>query len=50
MEWPAGFEGEKTLRISTVGRKTGRSHSTTIWFAVGGDGRFYVATRDRRRD
>lgn len=49
-EWPSGYEKEKTLRISTVGRKTGRIHTTAIWFAVDKDGRFYIATRDRRRD
>ncbi len=50
MDWPVGYGKEKTLRISTVGRKTGRTHTTTIWFAVDTDGRFYIATRDRRRD
>ena len=49
-EWPLGYEKEKTLKISTVGRKTGRTHTTTIWFAIDTDGRFYIATRDKRRD
>ncbi len=49
-DWPVGYGKEKTLRISTIGRKTGRTHTTTIWFAVGTDGRFYIATRDWRRD
>lgn len=48
--WPAGFEKQGTLRISTIGRRTGRKHDVSIWFAVNADGRLFVATRDKRRD
>ncbi len=49
-EWPAGYEKARTIRTSTVGRKTGKAHTTTIQFAVDLDRRFFVATKDRRRD
>jgi deazaflavin-dependent oxidoreductase (nitroreductase family) len=49
-EWPVGFERKGTLRISTIGRRTGRRHDVTTWFAVDDDGRFFVATQDTRRD
>jgi deazaflavin-dependent oxidoreductase (nitroreductase family) len=49
-EWPVGYQKHGTLTISTVGRKTGRKHDTTIWFAVSKDGRLLIATADKRRD
>jgi deazaflavin-dependent oxidoreductase (nitroreductase family) len=49
-ELPAGFEKKRTLRISTIGRRTGRRHDVTIWFAVDFDGRLFIATGDGRRD
>jgi hypothetical protein len=48
--WPAGFEKKGTLKISTIGRRTGRRHDVTTWFAVDSDGRLFVATQDTRRD
>lgn len=48
--WPAGFEKQGTLRISTIGRRTGRRHEVSIWFAVDSDGRLFIMTRDKRRD
>ena len=48
--WPAGFEKKGTLKISTIGRRTGRKHDVTTWFAVDSDGRLFVATQDTRRD
>jgi hypothetical protein len=49
-KWLAGFERESKLTISTVGRKTGRKHTVSIWFAVNKNGRLLIATQDRRRD
>ena len=48
--WPADFEKQGTLKISTIGRRTGRRHQVTIEFAVDSDGRIFIATRDKRRD
>lgn len=48
--WPLGYEREKTLKISTIGRKTGRTHTKTVQFAVDQTGRFFVATKDSGRD
>jgi len=48
--WPARYEKTKTLRISTIGRKTGKTHSRRIQFAVDADEKYYVATKDTRRD
>jgi hypothetical protein len=50
LRWPAGFEKKGTLKISTIGRRTGRRHDVTTWFAVDSDGRLFVATQDTRRD
>jgi deazaflavin-dependent oxidoreductase (nitroreductase family) len=49
-EWSAGFEKQRTLEISTVGRRTGIRHEVKIQFALDADGRLFIATRDRRRD
>jgi hypothetical protein len=48
--WSVGFEKKGTLKISTIGRRTGRRHDVTTWFAVDSDGRLFVATQDTRRD
>jgi deazaflavin-dependent oxidoreductase (nitroreductase family) len=48
--WPTGYEKQGTLTISTIGRRTGRKHDTTIWFAVDIDGKLLIATQDKRRD
>jgi deazaflavin-dependent oxidoreductase (nitroreductase family) len=49
-EWPFGFERKGTLKISTIGRRTGRRHGVTTWFAVDTDGRIFIATQDTGRD
>ena len=49
-EWPAGFEKKGTLKISTIGRRTGQRHDVTTWFAVDHDRRLFIATQDTRRD
>lgn len=49
-EWPAGFEKKGTLKISTTGRRTGKRHDVTTWFAVDNDGRPFIATQDTGRD
>ncbi len=38
-----------TLQITTVGRKTGKRHTVTIWFLVDGE-KVYLATLRLRRD
>ena len=48
--WPVGYEKQGKLMISTIGRKTGKKHDATIWFAVNKDGRLLIATQDKRRD
>ena len=48
--WSAGFEKKGTLKISTIGRRTGRKHDVTIWFAADNDGRPFIATADTGRD
>lgn len=48
--WPIGYEKQRTLRITTTGRRSGKKHQTTIWFAVNQNGRLFVSTRDARRD
>lgn len=47
--WPAGFERSKTLRLATIGRKTGRRHEVTINF-VADERRLFVSTADNSRD
>ncbi len=47
---PRGHEMQRTLAITTVGRKSGRKHQTTIEFAVDENGRLFISTRDARRD
>ena len=47
--WPDGYEKQATLKITTVGRRTGQRHEVTIQF-VADDGKLLVTTRDSRRD
>jgi deazaflavin-dependent oxidoreductase (nitroreductase family) len=47
--WPAGFDNEPRLTLSTVGRKTGRTHKVTINF-VAQDGRIFVVSSRKNRD
>jgi deazaflavin-dependent oxidoreductase (nitroreductase family) len=42
-------EGEKTLQLTTRGRRTGKPHVVTIWFLVDG-ATLYVMTRDPQVD
>jgi len=48
--WPAGFEKKGSLKISTIGRRTGRKHDVVVWFAVDNDGRLFITTADTGRD
>jgi len=48
--WSDGFEKKGSLKISTIGRRTGRKHDVTIWFAADNDGRLFIATADTDRD
>lgn len=50
IELPDDYEKQRTLKISTCGRKTGRPHQVTIQFAVDSDGRIFIATRSAQRD
>lgn len=43
------MEKGRTLRIATMGRRTGRRHEVTTDFVVD-DGRLFVVTRDPKRD
>ena len=47
--WSDGYEKQATLKITTVGRRTGQKHQVTIQF-VADDGRLIATTRDSRRD
>ena len=50
VEWPAGFEKKPTMKISTIGRRTGRPHQVTIQFVVDNNGRMFVISANARRD
>ncbi|MBI2962496.1 MAG: pyridoxamine 5'-phosphate oxidase family protein [Deltaproteobacteria bacterium] len=52
-DWRQRLESAKrlsTCRLTTCGRRTGRPHIVTIWFAIGEDGRVYLATLRMGRD
>jgi len=49
-EWPIGFEKRPTLKISTIGRRTGRPHQVTIQFVVDNNGRMFAITANAHRD
>ena len=38
-----------TLRLTTLGRKTGKRHTVTVWFLVDGE-TVYLATLKMKRD
>ena len=38
-----------TLRLSTIGRKTGKRHTVTVWFFVDGE-TVYLVTSNMKRD
>jgi deazaflavin-dependent oxidoreductase (nitroreductase family) len=50
VEWPTGFEKKPTMKISTIGRRTGRPHRVTIQFVVDKDWRMFVITANAKRD
>jgi deazaflavin-dependent oxidoreductase (nitroreductase family) len=41
--------GERTIKITTYGRRTGRPHTVTVWFGVSPEGRVFVSSL-RTRD
>jgi deazaflavin-dependent oxidoreductase (nitroreductase family) len=45
----AKYAGERTIRITTYGRRTGRPHTVTVWFGVSPQGRVFVSSL-RTRD
>jgi len=47
--WPNNYVKERTLRITTRGRKTGKPHTVTIWFGADDKGRMFVSSL-RKRD
>jgi hypothetical protein len=52
-DWRAELETrkhEETCTLTTRGRRTGRPHAVTIWFAVDGPGRIYLSTLRLGRD
>ena len=44
------LKGKYVCRITTLGRKTGRPHTVTIWFVCGDDGVVYLGTLRMSRD
>ncbi len=46
--FPLNFSSQKTLKITTRGRRTGRPHTVKVWFGVDEKGRIFVSSvRDR---
>lgn len=45
----AAVQDRSTLRITTRGRRTGKSHTVPIWFAVDGTA-LYLGTLNAKRD
>jgi hypothetical protein len=45
----AGLRDQRTVEITTTGRRTGNPHTVTVWFAVEGD-TLYLSTLDPTRD
>ena len=43
------LKDRSTLRVTTIGRKTGKRHTVTTWFLVDGD-TVYLATLRLKRD
>jgi hypothetical protein len=53
IHWQKKLESLKersTCQITTRGRRTGRSHTVTIWFVVGDNGRIHLGTLKMGRD
>jgi deazaflavin-dependent oxidoreductase (nitroreductase family) len=38
------YAGERTIKITTYGRRTGRPHTVTVWFGVSPEGRVFVSS------
>jgi deazaflavin-dependent oxidoreductase (nitroreductase family) len=45
----APLKNRSTLRLTTLGRKTGKRHTVTTWFLVDGE-TIYLATLNLKRD
>lgn len=45
----AALNDRSTLRLTTIGRKTGKRHTVTVWFLVDGE-MVYLATLKMKRD
>jgi len=45
----AAVKDRSTLRLSTIGRKTGKRHTVTVWFLVDGEA-VYLVTSNMKRD
>jgi deazaflavin-dependent oxidoreductase (nitroreductase family) len=45
----ASVAGERTLKITTIGRKSGQPRTATIWFVVEGDHLFVQAGENARK-
>jgi deazaflavin-dependent oxidoreductase (nitroreductase family) len=43
------LKDHSTLRLTTIGRKTGKRHTVTVWFLVDGE-TVYLATLKMKRD
>jgi deazaflavin-dependent oxidoreductase (nitroreductase family) len=43
------YAGERTIKMTTYGRRTGRPHTVIIWFGVSPQGRVFVSSL-RTRD
>ena len=50
VEWPTGYEKKPTMKISTIGRRAGRTHQVTIQFVVDNDRRMFATTANANRD
>jgi deazaflavin-dependent oxidoreductase (nitroreductase family) len=46
----AKLRNVSTVEISTVGRKTGRTHTVPVWFVVDGDKLWVQAGKDGKAD
>lgn len=45
---PENYKKERTLKIATVGRKTGRIHKVKVWFGVDEKGRLFLSSLPSR--
>ncbi|MDJ0269613.1 MAG: hypothetical protein NXY59_03505 [Aigarchaeota archaeon] len=47
--WPLNYTKQRTMKITTKGRKTRKHHTVTVWFGVDDEGRLFVSSL-RNRD